>query len=311
MALALAVHGGAWNIPDADVPSHLAGIAAALRVGWSMLRDGALAVDTVERVVRLLEDDPTFNAGTGSHMNRLGHVEMDAAIMDGDLLRAGAVAAVQCVRNPVGLARRVMDHSPHVLLVGHGARLFARQQGIASCRTRDLLVGRARETYLRIRAGDTRPIESEFVTDAEAGHMGTVGAVACDAHGSLAAATSTGGTLGKVPGRVGDSPLIGVGTYADSAAGGISCTGHGESIMRVVMAKATVDRLAAGMTPEAAGACAVQDLARVQGRAGAIVVDAHGRAAAAYNTPRMARGLATDGGGLRLGVDAMLRPLDD
>lgn len=306
MGLALAVHGGAWNIPDADVEANLEGIGKALRLGWRLLNEGASAVDAVEHVVRSLEDDPTFNAGTGAHMNRLGHVELDAAIMEGDGLRAGSVAAVERIRNPVGLARRVMDASPHVLLVGHGARLFARQQGIESCLTRDLLVGRAREAYLRIRGGDLRPIAAEFGGNPE--HMGTVGAVARDSHGCLAAATSTGGTQGKVPGRVGDSPLIGVGTYADSSCGAISCTGHGESIMRIVMAKTATDRLAQGLAPAEVGALAMRDLGRVEGRAGAIMVSATGAVFAAYNTPRMARGTATPAG-LHVGVDARLAAL--
>ena len=312
MDLALAVHGGAWNIPEPDVEASVAGLGRALRSGWQLLRDGAPAVDVVERVVVMLEDDPVFNAGTGAHLNARGHVELDAAIMDGIDLRAGAVAAVQRIRNPVSLARKVMDVSPHILLVGSGARAFAREHGVPSCRTRDLLVGRARETYERIRAGDRRPIETEFTaSEPGAEHMGTVGAVARDGSGALAAATSTGGTLGKVPGRVGDSPLIGVGTYADARYGAISCTGHGESIMRTVLAKTVIDRIAAGEDAEAVGERAVQQLGRVGGRAGAILVARRGRPIAFYNTPRMARGLADTGGGLRVGVDAELHRLAD
>lgn len=307
MRCALAVHGGAWNVPDADLDAHAQGVAAALRAGWELLREGATAVDTVEGVVRLLEDNPVFNAGRGSHLNRLGRVEMDASIMEGDGLEAGAVAAVERVRNPISLARRVMEESPHVLLVGHGALAFAEERGVELCRSRDLLVGRAREQYLRIRSGETSLIDSEFAPAGGDDHMGTVGAVALDAHGAVAAGTSTGGTLDKYPGRVGDSPLIGAGTYADSRVGAASCTGWGEGILRIVMAKSALDRMAAGLDLEAAGTAALADLDRIGGRAGMILLDARGGATAVYNTPRMARGLATPEG-LRVGVDATLHP---
>jgi beta-aspartyl-peptidase (threonine type) len=305
MRCALAVHGGAWNVPDADLEDHANGVAAALRAGWGLLREGASAIDTVEHVVRMLEDDPVFNAGKGSHLNRLGRVEMDASIMEGDGLEAGAVAAVERVRHPITLARRVMEDSPHVLLVGHGALAFAEDHGVELCRSRDLLVGRAREQYLRIRAGETSLIDSEFAPAGDDDHMGTVGAVALDGQGLVAAGTSTGGTLDKYPGRVGDSPLIGAGTYADSRSGAASCTGWGEGILRVVMAKAALDRLGAGLGLEAAGAAALDDLHRVGGRAGMILLDARGGATAVYNTPRMARGIAT-ADGLRVGVDSTM-----
>jgi beta-aspartyl-peptidase (threonine type) len=264
-------------------------------------------VDTVERVVRILEDDPLFNAGKGSHLNRLGRVEMDASIMEGAGLEAGAVAAVERVRNPITLARRVMEESPHVLLVGQGALTFAEEHGVELCRSRDLLVGRAREQYLRVRSGETSLVDSEFAPVGEDDHMGTVGAVARDANGLVAAGTSTGGTLDKHPGRVGDSPLIGAGTYSDSRTGAASCTGWGEGILRVVMAKSALDRLASGLDLDAAASAALADLDRVGGRAGMILLDAHGGATAVYNTPRMARGLAT-AEGLSVGVDHRLSP---
>lgn len=304
MSIALAVHGGAWNIPDEQVAASREGVGRALRDGWERLRQGASAVDVVERAVRALEDDPTFNAGRGSHLNRIGRVELDASIMEGDGLQAGAVAAVERVRNPITLARRVMDSSPHVLLVGNGARTFAEEQGVELCRARDLLVGRTREQYLRIRGGDSQLVDEEFsVPDADA-HMGTVGAVARDARGLIAAATSTGGTLDKYPGRVGDSPLIGAGTYADSRLGGASCTGWGEGILRVVMAKSALDQMAAGAGLKQAGAAVLRELERIDGVGGLILVDAVGGAACLYNTPRMARGLATEAEGLRVGIDA-------
>ncbi len=305
MTIALAVHGGAWNVPDGVVHQHLVGVAEALRDAWRMLRAGAGSVDVVEHAVRLLENDPVFNAGKGSHLNQLGRVELDASIMEGEGLEAGAVAAVQGVCNPVTLARRVMDASPHVLLVGSGARRFAEEHGVPLCRARDLLVGRAREQYLRIRAGETALVDEEFAPGPD-DHMGTVGAVSRDRDGLIAAATSTGGTLDKYPGRVGDSPLIGAGTYADSRHGGASSTGWGEGIVRVVMAKAAVSCLASGYDAAAAARAALADLERVDGRGGLIVVDRAGSAAAVFNTPRMARGMATMVSGLRVGVDATL-----
>jgi len=302
---ALAVHGGAWNLPDGEVHQHVLGVAEALRVGWSMLRAGAGSIEVVEHVVCLLENDATFNAGRGSHLNQLGRVELDASIMEGDGLEAGAVAAVQGVRNPVVLARRVMDASPHVLLVGSGAHRFAEEHGVPLCRSRDLLVGRAREQYLRIRAGETRLVDEEFAPGAD-DHMGTVGAVSRDRAGLIAAATSTGGTRDKYPGRVGDSPLIGAGTYADSRLGGASSTGWGEGIVRVLMAKAAISNLALGHDAAAAGRAALADLERVAGRGGLIMVDRAGNTAAVFNTPRMARGVATLRGGLQVGVEATL-----
>lgn len=309
MSIALAVHGGAWNLPDDQVPAAENGIGAALESGWELLRGGARALDVVERVVTILEEDPTFNAGRGSHLNRLGRVELDASIMEGDGLEAGAVAAVEKVRNPIRLARKVMEESPHVLLVGQGAALFAREQGVPQCRARDLLVGEARERYLRIRAGETHLVDEEFAPPSDDPHMGTVGAVARDRFGLVVAGTSTGGTLDKYPGRVGDSPLIGAGTYADSRLGGASCTGWGEGILRVVMAKTALDRVAAGQDLVTAGASVLADLERIGGHAGLILLDAAGRVAALFNTPRMVRGLACEQHGPRIGVGPTLRTL--
>lgn len=297
MPIALAVHGGAWNIPDRDVESHRAGVEAALRLGWDLLRKGRRSLDVVEAVVVTLENDPTFNAGRGSHLNRVGRVELDASIMDGASLRVGAVAAVEGIRNPVSLARLVLAKSPHVLLSGKGARLFARQQGVPSCATPSLLVGRELERYRRIRDGDRRLVTREFHDP-----HGTVGAVALDRRGHVAAATSTGGTQDKAPGRIGDTPIPGAGTWADDRTGAASCTGLGESILRTVLAKTAVDALGDSRSPATAGSLAIRTLARVRGRAGLILVDRFGRAAARFNTPRMARGIATEDEGTRVAV---------
>lgn len=304
MPLALAIHGGAWNIPDDAVHDSREGVREALALGWDALQNGTSALDVVELAVRLLEDNPTFDAGRGSRLNNEREVEMDASIMEGRDLRAGAVAAIRMVRHPVSVARQVLDRSPHAMLVGAGAYKFAVEQGASLCRTQDLLVGRELERYLRVRDGEIELVETEFDPEGhDTGPQGTVGAVALDGDGNLAAATSTGGTQDKAAGRVGDTPIIGAGTYADNAAGAASATGWGEGILRVVLTKAAVDGMAAGLPPREAGEAALRALDRLRGKAGLILLDPRGRLAAVFNTPRMARGLATAAEGLRVAVD--------
>lgn len=289
MSIALAAHGGAWNIPDDQVEASRLGLSGPLHAGYAALSRGASALDVVELVVRGLEDDPAFNAGRGSHLNSAGRLELDASIMEGTRLRVGAVAAVSGLKHPVSVARRVLEDSPHAFLVAEGAKRFARAAGAEIVPTTALLVGRELDRYRRIRAGEEDLVTREF---ASARRHGTVGAVARDRKGRVAAATSTGGTQDKAPGRVGDTPVAGAGTYADDRGGAASCTGWGESILRVVLAKTAVDALRAGRTPDAAGRVALASLARVRGLAGVILVDRKGRLAAAFNTPRMARGFA-------------------
>jgi len=299
----MAVHGGAWNIPDEAVEASREGVRHALQSGWDLLRKGAASLDAVECAVRMLEDNPHFDAGRGSRLNSEGKVEMDASIMEGGELLAGAVAAIQGVRNPISLARRVMTDSQHVLLVGDGARQFADKIGAEFCHTGDLLVGRERERFMRVQAGESDLVESEFGTPEDDRPMGTVGAVALDRSGDLAAATSTGGTQNKAPGRVGDTPVIGAGTYADNLAGAASATGWGEAILRVVLSKAAVDHMGAGHSPRNAGRQALATLNRVNGLAGLILLDPGGRAAAVFNTPRMARGWVSEKDGLHTHVN--------
>ncbi len=274
--------------------------------GWSLLQSGSSALDVVEGVVRTLEDNPTFNAGRGAHLNRAREIQLDASIMEGGDLEAGAVAAVQRVRHPVSLARMVLEASPHVLMVGAGAQRFASERGMKLCRHRDLLVGRELDRYRRVRDGEVNLVAHEFDERPLEVEFGTVGAVARDRDGGVAAATSTGGTQDKLVGRVGDSAVIGAGTYADDRAGAVSSTGWGEGILRLALAKAASDRMAAGMSPGRAGQAAIRTLARVSGKAGLILVDRRGRAAAVFNTPRMARGVATEERGLLVGVDPRL-----
>jgi len=296
LPIALAVHGGAWNLPDDEVDAHVTGVAAALTLGWDRLRAGASALDVVEEVVRALESDPTFNAGRGSHLNAEGNLQMDASIMEGGKLRAGAVAAISGVRHPVSVARRVLEDGRHVLLVGEGALRFARASGAELCRPTALLVGRELERFRAIRRGRRSLVDQEFRA------MDTVGAVALDRRGRTAAATSSGGTQDKAPGRVGDSPIPGAGGYADDRLGAASCTGWGEGILRVVLAKSAVDALAE-RPAEAAARKAMASLRRVEGQGGVILVDRAGRVGASFNTPRMARGLATQEAGLAVGVE--------
>jgi beta-aspartyl-peptidase (threonine type) len=290
LSFALAIHGGAWNIPEGAVAAHRRGLVEPLTEGFSALRGGATALRVVELVVRMLEDDPTYNAGRGSHLNSEGSLEMDASIMEGTTRRAGAVAAVSGLRHPVSVARMVMEESPHVLLVGNGAKRFAKRAGAEMCSTRALLVGRELSRWKRVRAGEHGLVAKEF--SARSRPHGTVGAVALDRRGRVAAATSTGGTQDKAPGRVGDSAIVGAGTYADDRRGAASCTGWGEPILRAVLAKTAVDALAQGRAPEAAARAALRELARLSGFGGVILVDRTGRAGASFNTPRMARGLA-------------------
>ena len=283
MSVALIVHGGAWAIPDDEVAAHETGVRAALTAGWAVLQAGGTALDAVEAAVRMMEDDPTFDAGVGSFLNAVGAVEMDAAIMDGRTLDVGAVAAVGRVRNPVTLARHVMA-TEHVLVVGAGAEALAEAVGIPMCDPMTLVVPRERERWaMQQHDPDFRP-DTAF-----RGHD-TVGALALDAAGNLAAAISTGGTPNKLPGRVGDSPLVGSGFYADDQTGACCTTGWGEGIMRVVLAKTAVDLLLRH-GPQAAARAAIEGMHwRVNGVGGCITLDPQGRVGFWHNTPRMAFG---------------------
>jgi len=320
----LIVHGGAWNIPNEAIEACRSGCWRALEAGWEVLKNGGEALDAVEAAVVVLEDDPIFDAGTGSHLNRDGRVQLDAIVMDGRTLRAGAVAAVERIRNPIRLARRVMISGEHILLVGAGAEQFAMEQGMELCAPEELVVPRERELWQRARSNrltnratgslgrsqhSDDDVPCNLAPPSSDVSTGTVGAVAMDSQGSLVAGTSTGGTFDKWPGRVGDSPLIGCGCYADLEGGGVSCTGWGEAIMKVVLAKSAVDMLrndsrGAGQGPAAEEAlpqkvareCVRLLAERVQGTGGLILLDRQGRPGFAFNTPRMAFGyVAADG----------------
>lgn len=279
------VHGGAWKIAEETHADHIAGTRAAAEAGWAILAAGGSALDAVEQAVVVMEDDPTFDAGVGSVLNRAGDIEMDAILMDGRTLRLGAVAAVRGITNPIRLARLIFDDTDHSLLVGEGARRFAEEKGMRLCAQAELTVPREIERFRRLQQMPDYHLSYEFAPDPQ----GTVGAVAIDAEGHVAAATSTGGAAYKLPGRVGDSPLVGSGAYADDLTGAASATGHGESIMRVVLCKTATDAIERGMTAQQAAEFAIKTLfERVGGYGGVIVADRHGQVGFAYNTPHMA-----------------------
>jgi beta-aspartyl-peptidase (threonine type) len=265
---AIIVHGGAGPIRDQSLPARLEGCRDAALAGWKILNSGGSALDAAEEAVVALEDNPLFNAGTGSTLTRLGQVEMDAAIMEGRSLRCGAVGAVSGIKNPIRLARRIMEDGRHVMLSGEGALVFAREIGLPECSPRKLITERERKRW-------------------ESKH-GTVGCVAYDSKGRLAVATSTGGIFDKLPGRIGDSPLIGCGTYADDW-GAASCTGHGEAIIRLVLAKSAVEYLSEGSEAQTAARAAVAALEdkRVRGAGGIILIDRLGNIGYARNTTHM------------------------
>jgi beta-aspartyl-peptidase (threonine type) len=280
------VHGGAWAIPDDMVAAHILGVTNALDAGWRVLERGGSALDAVEEAVVIMEDDETFDAGRGSFLNRDGRVQLDALIMDGATLRAGGVGCVERLRNPVRAARKILSESPHVYFVGEGAEKFAAQHGLPLCQNEDLIIPREVERLRKYQADASSHGNELFAPTIS---HDTVGAVALDRNANVAAATSTGGTLNKAPGRLGDSSLIGCGCYADNLSAAASTTGWGEPIMKLVLAKWTADRIAAGNLPEWAVQEAMNYLKqRVNGHGGIIVLSPTGRFGIAHSTPRMA-----------------------
>jgi beta-aspartyl-peptidase (threonine type) len=331
----LLIHGGAWAMPDDAVTAHERGIANALAAGWSVLSKNGSALDAIEAAITVMEDDDTFDAGRGSFLTRDGRVQLDALMMDGSTMRAGGVACVERLRNPIQAARLVLDKSPHVYFVGTGAERFATQHGMQLVDNTELIVPRERDRLMRFQQAEivghpdtTFSGNSEFTSTPDANSLDTalrrtafdteveqalpgevrlddptlhshdtVGAVALDAEGRLAAGTSTGGTLSKAPGRVGDSSLIGCGCYADNGSAAVSLTGWGEPIMKLVLGKWAVDRVAAGGTPQQAATDAIDYLFnRLGGHGGIILLGPDGSLGLAHNTPRMAWGIATAAG---------------
>lgn len=274
------VHGGAKTIPAEKTAANHAGCLAAVEAGWEVLRAGGSAAAAVEAAIRVLESDQTFNAGFGSTMNSEGEVEVDAAMMDGETLAWGAVAAVQGVRHPIAAARKIMEEKPRLLVARSGER-FALEHGLEVCAKDDLI---SEEQYQEWKQ------EVEVID-----RPNTVGCVALDVNGNLVAGTSTGGTTGQPQGRVGDTALVGCGLYADNRWGACSTTGDGESIIPVVLAKTAIDGIAAGQHPEAAAHQAIATLMdRVEGEAGCILVDRQGRIGWAHNSSDMAVAYMTE-----------------
>ena len=292
-----------------------------LDAGWAALNRGGSAIDAVEAAITVMEDDDTFDAGRGSFLTRDGRVQLDALLMNGADLRTGGVACVEHLRNPIQAARLVLEQSPHVYFVGSGAERFATQHGMRLIENAELIVPRERDRLMAFQrneaAGqpdttfsgtsiDQTALEAEIsltlpdtlrIDDPTLHSHDTVGAVALDQYGNIAAGTSTGGTLSKAPGRVGDSSLIGCGCYADNASAAVSLTGWGEPIMKLVLGKWAVDRVASGASPQDAATSAIDYLfTRLGGHGGIILLGPDGQVGIAHNTPRMAWGIATDEG---------------
>ena len=284
----IVIHGGAGNVTPARVAvagekAYRDGLEAALAAGYSILAKGGSSLDAVQAAVTAMEDNPLFNAGVGATYTRDGLHELDAAIMDGKTLLAGSVAGIQHVKSPVALARRVMERTPHVMLIGAGAEAFAKDEGLPMVPNSYFTTP---ATWAAFQKSQTKPTTKD-----------TVGAVALDQQGNLAAATSTGGILNKLPGRVGDAPLIGVGTYADNRTCAVSCTGWGEFFIRTVVAYDISAQMAYLGLPLGKAAQASLDKAlKLGGDGGLIAIDGHGEVAMPFNTPGMFRACHVGGG---------------
>ena len=320
--IALAIHGGAGTILRSRMTPALeaeyrSGLETALKTGWSALESGAAALDAVETTVRALEDFPLFNAGKGAVFTHEGEVELDAAIMDGSTKRAGGVTFVKNIRNPISLARLVMEQTEHALLAGEGANQFAEQMGVETAPDEyfftehrwlqlqeALAAGRVQLDHTGTPISDSNfQIERESrIWDLGSKPMGTVGAVACDVQGHLAAGTSTGGMTNKRFGRVGDSALIGAGTFADDVCA-VSCTGHGEDFMLGVTAYDVAARMRyAGQSLKEAAQASIDQLTTIDGEGGLIAVDSEGNVTLPFNSEGMYRGFVDSGGNLTVQI---------
>jgi beta-aspartyl-peptidase (threonine type) len=291
---ALAIHGGAGTIrreelsPEREREYHET-LRESLRVGGAALEEGRPSLDAVGAAIRVLEDSPLFNAGKGAVFNSAGQHELDASIMEGAGLRAGAVAGVRGIRNPIDAARTVMDNSPHVMLIAQGAEEFARQHGIAFAAEEYFFDERRWKQFLEAKSQGKQALDHSAGVD---GKFGTVGAVALDQSGTLAAGTSTGGMTNKKFGRVGDSPIIGAGTWADNLSCAISCTGHGEYFIRTAAAHEIASLVAyRRWSVQRAADETLRKIGVLGGSGGAIALDARGRVAFSFNTTGMYRGL--------------------
>jgi len=287
---AIAIHGGAGTLPRAEMSAeaearYRSGLKEAIDAGFAILQDGGSSLDAVTRAVVLLEDNPLFNAGKGAVFTLDGRNELDASIMDGSTLNAGAVCGVTRIRNPVELARAVMEKSAHVMLAGAGAEEFASDQGFAFVPQSYFYTPERWRQLERIRGGDAD------LSALTISHVGTVGAVALDDRGRLAAATSTGGMTGKRYQRIGDSPIIGAGTYADDRSCAVSATGHGEVFIRLAVAHDICARMRYGgrSLTQAVREVVLGDLPPRGGEGGVIAIDSRGEIAIEFNSDRAPR----------------------
>jgi L-asparaginase / beta-aspartyl-peptidase len=308
----MAIHGGAGNMARHDMTpardsAYRAGLERALRAGHAVLARGGSSVDAVQAAIMVLEDDSMFNAGRGAVVTADGRAELDAAIMDGATLNAGAVAGLHRVRNPIGLARAVMDHSPHVMMIGDGAETFAQQRGLTLVDPEYFITGRVRRSWERQRAADSARADSvrrSAYSVPDDNKFGTVGAVALDRQGNLAAGTSTGGMMMKRWGRVGDVPIIGAGTYASNRSCAVSATGHGEFFIRNTVARSICALVEYGGLPlaTAADSIVMRQLVAQRGEGGIIAMNREGQMVLPFNTTGMYRGTITADGRVQTAI---------
>ncbi|XP_065832750.1 isoaspartyl peptidase/L-asparaginase-like [Oscarella lobularis] len=303
---AIIVHGGAVSRHSYSLSAWRASVEDAARAGWAVLeKSGGTALDAVEAAIRSMESNPVCNAGIGSCLTSDGRVEMDAIIMNGSNLDVGAVACVNSVENPVTLARKVMEKTDHVLLVGEGANQFAaaEQTGIPTV-SKETLITEQRKSELEKFRQFRKAVKADFNVQIDGGGHDTVGAVALDSSGNLAAGTSTGGITGKLPGRVGDVPIVGCGVYADNSIGAASTTGHGESIAKVTLARQALWFVEAGRSPDEAAKDALDGmLSRVRGRGGIIIISKDARIGFNCSTDDMAWAYCNAREGLKSGTN--------
>jgi L-asparaginase / beta-aspartyl-peptidase len=300
----LVIHGGAGTIERSDMTpdkerEYRAGLERALAAGYEILKRGGSSLDATEAAVRVLEDDPHFNAGRGSVFTSAGTNEMDAAVMDGKTLAAGAVACLKHIKNPVALARLVMEKSGHVMMDGEGAEAFAKENGMELVDQKYFFTQKRWDALQKMKAAEKgrtgRAAKAFRITDQD--RHGTVGAVALDKNGNLAAATSTGGTTNKRPGRVGDSPVIGAGTYANNATCAVSATGDGEYFIRATVARDVAAGMEyRGMSLKEAAQAALDKVAKLRATGGLIAIDHEGNMALPFNTAGMYRGYVDQNG---------------
>jgi beta-aspartyl-peptidase (threonine type) len=299
----LAIHGGAGTLPRAEASAdklgqYRAGLSAALEIGYALLESGGSSLEAVSHAVMSLEDNPLFNAGRGAVFTLEGRNELDAAIMEGRTLQAGAVCGVMHVRNPILLAREVMQHSEHVMLAGAGAEEFALSRGFSLVPQSYFYTQERWQQLERIRSGDAA------LSALTISHVGTVGAVALDSSGTLAAATSTGGMTGKRYQRIGDSPIIGAGTYADDRSCAVSATGHGEVFIRAGVAHDICARMRFGgrSLSTAVREVVLEELPAMHGEGGVIAIDAHGEIVMEFNSEGMFRASRRKGESARMAI---------